>query len=146
MYKYLTYNACSSLAEEKAAELLGLERLLTRSHFCRIRSDGGEELVDTMASFAEGVDVRVLKDTCQEVFTPELAREVSNWNVIYAICYGKDHRPRNYNIVLNEEGKAVLVCSFDNDFSWSFSPFCSAAFTTYEGASPIIEQGGIVVC
>lgn len=78
MYKYLTYNACSSLAEEKAAELLGRERLLTRSHFCRIRIDGGEELVDTMAYFAEGVDVRVLKDTCQEVFTPELAREVLN--------------------------------------------------------------------
>ena len=141
-YRYQTYNACSSLAEEKVAELLGLERLLTRSHFCRVSIDGGEELVGTMASFAEGVDVRMLKDTFQDVFTPELAKEVSNLNIVDAICYEKDHRPGNYHIILNKIGKAVSISCFDNDSPWCFSPFGSVDFTTYGGASSIIDQSG----
>jgi hypothetical protein len=141
-YKYQTYNACSSLAEEKVAELLGLERLLTRSHFCRVSIDGGDEMVGTMASFADGVDVRTLKDTFQVVFTSELAKEVTNLNIIDVLCHEKDHRPGNYHIVLNEVGKAVSICSFDNDSPWCFSPFGGAEFITYAGASSIIDRLG----
>ena len=142
-YKYQTYNACSSIAEEKLAKLLGLDRLLTRSHFCRVQVDGGKEFVGTMASFAEGVDFLELKNNYQEVFTPELSKDLSNLNIIDVICHEKDHCPRNYHIVLDENGQAVSICSFDNDTSWSFSPFGGVAMKTYAGASEFVKNGVI---
>lgn len=142
-YRYQTYNACSSLAEEKMAELLGLDRLLTRSFFCRVQVDGGKEMVGTMASFADGIGFREIQDMYQVVFTPELCKELTNLNIIDVICYEKDHCPRNYNIVLNEEGQAISICSFDNDTSWSFSPIGGVAFRTYAGASHFVKNGVI---
>ena len=142
-YKYQTYNACSSMAEEKVARLLGIDRLLTHSYFCRVKVDGRKEIVGTMASFAKGVGVQELKDNYQEVFTPELVKELSNLNIIDVICYEKDHRPDNYHIVLDKKGRAVSICSFDNDTSWSFSPYGSAMFKTYSGASAFVKNGVI---
>ena len=142
-YKYQTYNVCSSMAEEKVAEMLGLERLLTHSFFCRLQIDDGKELVGTMSSVAKGVDVRDLKDCFETCFTPELDKELTNLNLIDTICYEKDHRPGNYHIILNAEGRAISVCSFDNDSPWSFSPFGGASFKTYAGASEFVLNGKI---
>ena len=142
-YNYQTYNVCTSISEELVAKMLGLEHLLTKTFFCRIEIDGGEELVGTMSSVAEGVDVRALKDNYQHIFTADLAKELTNLNILDAICYEKDHRPGNYHIVLNEEGKAISICSFDNDSPWSFSPFGGATFKTYAGASELIKRSVI---
>jgi hypothetical protein len=139
-YKYQTYNVCSAMAEEAIAKLLGLERLLTKSFFCRVRIDSGEELIGTMSSFAGGVDVRELIGSFQYSFTPELAKDLSCLNVIDAICYEKDHRPGNYHVILDDAGLSISVCCFDNDSPWSFSPFGKVSFKTYGGVSKIVKS------
>ena len=142
-YTYQTYNVCSSACEELVARMLGIERLLTQSFFCRIKVEGLPELIGAMSSVAEGVDVRELKDNYQQVLTPNIAKDLTNLNIIDTICYEKDHRPGNYHVVLDDKGKAVSICSFDNDSPWSFSPFGGASFETYAGASILIKNGVI---
>lgn len=139
--QYQTYNVCSSMAEEEVAQLLGLENLLTKSHFCKIRIGEGMVLYGSMSSDARGVDVRELKDCFREVYTPSLAKDLTSLNLVDSICYEKDHRPGNYHIILDDNGKAVSICSFDNDSPFSFAPFGGAAFKTYAGASEIIKKG-----
>lgn len=140
-HKYQTYNACSSMAEEIVAELFGVERLFTKSFFCKLKIGDMDELVGTMSSFADGIDVRDLKDCYRDGIAPELVRDLTTLNLIDAVCYEKDHRPGNYHIILDSKGKAVSICSFDNDSPWSFAPFGSASFQTYAGASQIIREG-----
>lgn len=139
--KYQTMNAGKMMAEEAIASLLGVERLLTKTHFCKVQVGNGEELVGTMMSDAGGVDVRVIKDTYREVITPQLVCDLNNLNILDAICYEKDHRPGNYHLILNDEGKAVSLCAFDNDSPWSFSPFGTMGFKSYENSSPLINDG-----
>ena len=140
-HRYQTYNVCSSMAEEAAARLLGAETLFTKSEFCKVKIGDGLVLCGTMSSDAGGVDVRVLKNCFKEAYTPSLARDLTTLNLIDAICYEKDHRPGNYHIIMDENEKAVSICSFDNDSPWSFAPFGGAGFKPYDGASEIIKGG-----
>ena len=142
-YQYQTFNVCSTMAEERIAGLLGLNHLLTHSKFCKLQIDSDITLLGSMSSDAGGVDVRELKDNFKDVFTPELVKNLTSLNIIDAICYEKDHRPGNYHIILNNQGKAVSVCCFDNDSPWSFSPFGGISFKTYAGASELIRAGKI---
>lgn len=140
-HHYQTYNVCSSMAEEAVAQQLGVEHLLTKSEFCKVQIGGGQFFCGAMSRDAGGVDVRELKDCFRDVFSPALAQDLTTLNLIDAICYEKDHRPGNYHIILDNSGKAVSICSFDNDSPWSFAPFGRANFKPYDGASEIIKNG-----
>lgn len=137
------FNANRLLAETKMAELLGLEDLLTKVEFVNLRIEGLPDMLGTMMSNADGVDVREIKDCYKTAITPQLARALNNLNILDVICYEQDHRPGNYKVVLNSEGKAVSIQSFDNDSPWAFSPFGKVNFHTYERASYIINNGKI---
>lgn len=141
--EYQTFNANRLLAETRMAELLGLEDLLTKVDLVRIRIEGLSEYVGTMMENAKGVDVREIKNYYKEAFTPQLLRSLNNLNVLDFICYEQVHRPGNYKLVLDGQGKAVSVQSFDNDSPWAFSPFGKVNFHTYERASYIIDKGEI---
>ena len=139
--KYQTLNAGKMMAEEAIASLIGVERLLAKTHFCKVYVGDGEELVGTMMSDAGGVDVRFIKDTYKEVITPQLVCDLDNLNILDAICHEKDHRPGNYHLILDNEGKAVSLCAFDNDSPWAFSPFGTMEFKSYENSSSLIKDG-----
>ena len=139
--KYQTLNAGKMMAEEAIASLMGVERLLTKTHFCKVRIGGGEELVGTMMSDAGGVDVRFIMDRYEDVISPQLVCDLNNLNILDAICHEKDHRPGNYHLILDDEGKAVSLCAFDNDSPWAFSPFGTLGFKSYEYSSSLIKDG-----
>lgn len=141
--KYQTLNAGKMMAEEAIASLFGVERLLTKTHFCRVRIGNGEELVGTMMSDAGGVDVRFLKNYYLDAITPQLVCDLNNLNILDAVCYEKDHRPGNYHLILNKEKKAVSLCAFDNDSPWAFSPFGTMGFKSYENSSCLTKDGKI---
>jgi hypothetical protein len=141
--RYQTYNAGKMMAEEAIAALFGLERLLTNTHFCKVCIGNGEELVGTIMNDAGGVDIRFFSDDYKEAITPQLVCDLDNLNILDAVCYEKDHRPGNYHLILNDKGKAVSICSFDNDSPWAFSPFGRLSFESYEKSSSIIKQGKI---
>lgn len=138
--KFQTMNAGKMMAEEAIASLLGVERLLTKTHFCKVQVGDGEELIGTMMSDAGGVDVRFIKDTYKEVVTPQLVCDLNNLNILDAICHEKDHRPGNYHLILDEDGKAVSLCAFDNDSPWAFFPYGRLSFKSYERSSSIVKQ------
>lgn len=129
------------MATEAVAGLLGLERMVPHSFFLTV-SYHDKELRGTLMSVAEGEKTdRISESRALEVASPALQRELNSLNVLDTITYERDHRPGNYNMILNEDGKVERLSVFDNDAAMTFAPF---AATTHSGSgcSCVIGSGG----
>lgn len=109
------YNACRSIGSAKVAQLLGAENIYTSAELIRLQIDNAQEL-GVLSNKAPGM--RAMDVTAQP--TPSLQRQLSTLNLIDVLCYQPDHWVNNYNIILDEDGKAVDVCAFDNDNGKTF--------------------------
>lgn len=129
------------MATEVVAGFLGLEWMVPHSFFVTV-SFHGKELRGTMMNVAEGETTnRISESRAKEVASPALQRELTSLNVLDTITYERDHRPGNYNMILNENGKVENLSVFDNDAAMTFAPFAAATHFG-SGCSCVIEWGG----
>lgn len=136
---YECYNACRSIGSSKIAELLGAKSIYTSANLIRLKIGDIEE-IGVLSNKAPGI--RAL-DT-KAAPTPSLQCQLSTLNIIDALCYQPDHWINNYNVVLDDNGKAVDVCAFDNDNGKTFSPFGGINISCYHGGGSFINKQGLI--
>jgi len=137
-----TYNAQRGIATYKIAQALGLYEIVPNTYYVNLLIEGKETKFGSFMDVAKGIHFdEYSKLTRSDIITPQLQCALTNLNILDAITYEKDHRLNNYNIVLNEAGKAIDVCAYDNDSGPTFFFSPSPVFKTYAGCQPIVKRG-----
>ena len=141
---YQTYNSSRAICFYLMSKLLGIDSLIPKTKYIRLRGLGNERF-GTLMEAAQGISFNnIAHSTCRKNYSPLLQKNLLNLNILDTICFEKDHRPDNYNIVLNKDKKPESICAFDNDSPMSFIPTRTASFMTYEGCSPLIDKTGFI--
>ena len=143
--QFQIYNACRGLATKAIADLLGLEELIPKSQYVRLRIDAKTEIFGTLMDQAPGELVKwAPPEKRKSMITPQLQHSLNNLNLLDVICYERDHKPSNYNVLLDENQKGLKVCAFDNDSPLTFFIYSSAQFKTYMNCAPYIYNKRIM--
>lgn len=138
--QYQIYNAVRCIGTYRMAKLLGLESLIPETEYAIVCVDNSKKLFGTVMKQASGVGAdKIAQAEKEKIITPSLQRMLNNLNILDVICLEKDHRPSNYNIVI-DKNKAHSVVAFDNDSPNSFG-LGGINFATYAGCSPWIVEG-----
>ena len=134
-------NANRQMATEAVATLLGLGRMIPHSEFA-VLFFRGKEMKGVLMSVAEGISTEgITEEQSSHMASPELQRELTSLNVLDTITFERDHRPGNYNVVLDARGKVKRLSVFDNDAAMTFAPF--PAIVHSGGGSSGIIKGGV---
>lgn len=134
--KYSFFSAVRSVASMIVAEELGLEHLVTKNSFCILEFEDGKNVFGVLSPAAKGsrmADVKIEPNG-------EMQRELMCLNYLDAVCYQTDHRPNNYNVFTDKDGK-TSVCAFDNDNPNTFFPIPSVS-SSLSGCSPLVDKNG----
>ncbi len=139
---YQTYNSCRSLATYAVANFLELYSLIPNVEYCRLHIKNSDTcFLGTAMKSAEGVSpAEINPEDMRKMISPILQKELTELNVIDALCFQKDHRPDNFNVKV-DEGKLTHISAFDNDAPATFSFSSATDFPTYIGCSPLIKDG-----
>lgn len=143
--RYQVFNLTHSLCEEAVCKLLcPNESLLCSNEVMRLII-GEKTIIGSLQEKAQGVNVDDLStEEIRTLVSPHLQRVLNILNVLDAICNEKDHRPNNYNIVLDDDGKGRSIQVFDNDSPFAFFPTFSSKFHSYFGTVPLVSHRGII--
>lgn len=134
-------NANRQMATEAMARLIGLDYMFPHSEFVVITTPEGNQMRGTLMENARGESTEAIStEFCRAVCSPILQRELSKLNVLDLITYERDHRPGNYNIILDEKGKVSGLSVFDNDAEMTFAPM-TAATHSGSGCNKLIGRG-----
>lgn len=142
------FSAAKSMASYIVAEELGVQSLITEGKWCEIDIGAGKKMVGILSPSARG---KRMKDWGGEV-DGSLQRELTNLNLLDAICYQPDHGPNNYNVYVHDDG-ICSVCAFDNDNPYTFFPIpliskelsgCSSLIRPNGGVARPYLDGGFV--
>ena len=140
--EYQIYNSSKSLAQEAMAELLGLN-IIPHSSYALIEGKHLGSRIGTIMAEAEGLPISSLERFMSEgKLSPNLQNELNNLNILDVICYEKDHRPGNYNIVIKDD-HLFGIRVYDNDSPMCFFPTPNIKFKTYADCSPLVKKGMI---
>lgn len=124
-------NANRQMATEAIAKLLGLDYMIPHSEFAVLVYQG-RELRGTLMDVAGGESTEGIKmQQSRAVASPALQRELTSLNVLDAITYERDHRPGNYHMLLDTNGKVSGLEVFDNDAAMTFAPL---GLSTHSGS------------
>lgn len=130
------------MATETVATVLGLNYLFPHSELLVV-SFRDITMFGTIMQVSKGNDTSALSvDESRLVASPNLQRDLIALNLMDTITFERDHRPGNYNIILNNSGKVTAISVFDNDAIMTFAPF-PAKFQSCAGSSSIIKKNGI---
>lgn len=136
-------NANRQMATEAMARLVGLDYMFPHSEFAVVITPEGEQMRGTLMQNAKGESTEgITSARSQKVCSPALQRELIKLNVLDTITYERDHRPGNYNIIVDESDKASGLSVFDNDAEMTFAPM-PASTHSGSGCSKIIRGGRI---
>lgn len=134
-------NANRQMATEAVAKLLGVDYMIPHSEFAVLVYQG-KELRGTLMEVAKGESTEsITLERSRAVVSPTLQRELTSLNVLDAITYERDHRPGNYNMLMDEDGKVRGLAVFDNDAAMTFAPFGLSTHSG-SGSSKITTKGG----
>lgn len=137
---YQIYNSMRTIATYQVSKLLGLNYLIPETKYAII----DKFAFGTVMEEARGESFDSLNASSRyELITPNLQKDLLNLNFLDVICYEKDHRPDNYNVVI-EEGKVISISAFDNDSPASFLPTQNISFSTYVGCSEFVGKDEMV--
>lgn len=141
-YRLFGYNRAKS--QYIVARHLGIEDLICPINLRKIKKDG-QIIFGSLMPKAQGIDPNSLNEyDLTNCISPRLLCSLISLNILDAICMEKDHRPGNYNIILDGKGRGVSVVAFDNDSPFCFFPTIKSNMTSYFGSSNIINSyGGI---
>ena len=129
-----------TLADYRTFTAFGLGDMFPKVKLCKITVDEGREWIGTMMDYAEGIYPLNLKEGLKDAISTKTQKILVNLHVLDAICFEKDHKPGNYNIV-TDDGFIVNISVFDNDCPWTFFPSFSPNFSNYDKSSTIIKNG-----
>lgn len=136
-------NANRQMATEAMAALLGLDYMIPHSKFVVITLPE-YSMHGTLMCVAKGESTEGIKyERSRAVASPILQRELINLNILDAITYERDHRPGNYNMVLDNNGKVCEISVFDNDAAMTFAPF-SLSSHSGSGCSNIRDNNHMI--
>lgn len=134
-----TFSANRIMGTETIARLLSIENLTPHTQFVNLCVDNLPPMFGTLMEFSKGVYPLKLGEELKTRIKPSVQRHLVNLNVLDSICYEKDHRPGNYNIIQDNNGDVVDICAFDNDCQWTFFPSFTPNFKSYAGSSHLIK-------
>ena len=138
------YNSARAISYYRMSKLLGLEHLIPNTKFIRFSIDKGVKFGLYMDS-ASGIPfLDIMNKDRSSLFTSILQRDLVDLNLLDVICFEKDHRPDNYNVLLNDDAKVYSVSVFDNDSPMSFYVSDNICFETYDGCSEFVKKDGIL--
>lgn len=145
MGEYQTYNSSRAISFYLIAKLLGADDLVPNTRYIVLKGLGETERIGILMDEAEGVSFNsIAYSLCRKKFSPLLQKNLLNLHLLDTICFEKDHRPDNYNVLLDIYERPVSICVFDNDSPMSFFPTKSISFFSYEGCSPLIDRKGYI--
>lgn len=120
---YQSFSYCRSKCQQEIYELFGVSRLMCPIKLVKLKGASSSYL-GSIQQQAQGINpLSYAKGQLADRLSPIIIRDLNIMNILDVLCNERDHRPGNYNIVLNEEGLAVSIQSFDNDSDLSFFPF-----------------------
>lgn len=134
-------NARRIMSTEAIANILGLSYMIPHSKFVRLKIEDLPVQFGTLMETSDGIYPLKLGEKLKNSIAPAIQCHLLNLNILDAICYEKDHRPGNYNIILNNYGKAESISAFDNDCQWTFFPAFNYNFSSYLGSSSLVKKG-----
>lgn len=139
--KWQSCSAAKILAQKACAEVLGVGNLICGCRFVRLKIDE-TEFLGTIQPFVPGIKTnRTLESKLQTIMSPVLQKELTTLNILDYINYEKDHRPGNYMVVLDDNGKGASLVAYDNDSPMCFFPNPLSAFHSYKNSSSLIVKG-----
>lgn len=138
--QYQTFNSVRSIATYRMAKLIGLEDMIPKTKYVVLNTKNSKKLGTLMEQAPGRCMKRNTENERKSVVSPKLQHELNNLNLLDVICYEKDHKPSNYNVLV-ENGKAKKICAFDNDSPMAFG-LGNATFNTYMNCTPLISKYG----
>lgn len=126
------------LCQEKIYRLFNVDRLVCHTEPVTIVGKSAHKGI--MVHNAQGVNpIKLGESYKQQATTPSLHRELTILNVMDALCYERDHRPGNYNVILDDNDKMVSIQAFDNDSILTFLPIGSVS-KSFVGSKPLVDK------
>lgn len=117
-----TFSINLQLATKVLAALTDVSGLIPSVSFSRIIINGVERCASIMDD-AGGVPAYSIPIKDRQQLSSSFVDELSTLEVFDAICYQTDHKLKNYNVLLDENGVLKEVRAFDNDCPTTFLPY-----------------------
>ena len=139
---FQSFNSSKSIATKSIANLIGLDYLIPDIKMVKLVFPNGMTKVGTLM---EKVDGKIPKEmTYKEKMniSSNFQRDCNSLNILDAICHEKDHRPGNYFVKLNKDGKVATLQAFDNDAPMTFFLTSNINLKTYWGSSALLTSSG----
>lgn len=134
------FNRCK--AQEILYDLLGASPLICHSEMVSISTKKGK-MIGSLMEESEGINPIDFPDKMKNNnFSPLILRDLTILNFLDVLCYERDHRPGNYNVIMDADTRFCSIKAFDNDSSFAFFPLSSVT-NSYVGCSPLIRNGVI---
>lgn len=141
---YCMFGYNRAKAQCVVAKHLGLENLICSISLGKIERNG-QMIFGSLMARAPGVNPNSLsRGKLDSYASPQLLSSLISLNLLDVICNEKDHRPGNYNVILDKFGKGCSVVAFDNDSPLSFFPTIKVNMTSYFGSSAMIDTNGCI--
>lgn len=131
-------------SEKIVAKYLGLDELICSVNLAQITLNSNVIWGSVMEE-AKGVNPNDMNSSqLVNCVSPELLNVLTSLNILDVLCNEKDHRPGNYNILIDENGKGISIIAFDNDSPYSFFPSTNIHMRSYFGSSNILDKNGCI--
>lgn len=128
--------------QEELYNLFGVSELICHTELVTVK--GNTKNIGSIMEDAGGVNpLSLSNDDIASIVTPLLHMNLTTLSVMDVLCYERDHRPGNYNLILNNRGRAISIRAFDNDSIMTFLPTGSVN-KPFVRCSPIIDKNGTI--
>lgn len=134
--KLETFSGARNVATYELAKLLGVEDTVTSACFVKLIIDNNRTKYGVLSDKALGE--RALD--CDVIITPEMQRAFGRLRLLDSLCMQPDHWVNNYNIVINDQGRGINICAFDNDNNYTFIPYPKPEFYSQCNGAPIVKN------
>ena len=139
---FQTFSSNRITATKIMADLIGLSYLIPDVKMCIIQLDDGKQRIGSIMKEAQGVSPSSFTKEQRMKVSPEFQRACSDLNVLDALNHEKDHRPGNYNVIVDERGNVKGLQAFDNDCPQTFFLTSNISLVTYWESSPLLDKNG----
>lgn len=128
--------------QEELYKLFGVSDLICHTELVAVK--GQYKTIGSIMEDAGGVNpLSMSSDKITSIATPLLHMNLTTLSIMDALCYERDHRPGNYNLILDQSGRAISIRAFDNDSNMTFLPITSVN-KKFVRCRPVINKNGTI--
>ena len=140
--EYETYFPSRFISECIVGTILGCDSMFPKYEISEITIDGDMKILGLQIEAATGIiNLQRGFDVDDSNFINDgMLRVLNSLNIIDVLCNEKDHKPTNYSIKIDDQGRAMGICAFDNDSENAFFINPGIGMRSYMGSSPICQQ------